>query len=183
MQFLFMRHGQTFANIAGLLSGAPCISPLTDAGREQIRLAAETLATSPPTLIAHSGAVRARQTAEIVQARLKLPAALIEEAGMLERHFGAWEGLPFDSVKTRFIAGEMGEGGESRDVFNARVKSALERLSTLQGTVLMVSHGMVWQALHDLHGQTEVPWIHNGDVYRVTLDGAQLASQAIHLKA
>lgn len=182
MQFLFMRHGQTEANIAGLLSGGSCTSPLTNAGREQIRLAAETLAASPPSLIAHSGAVRARQTAEILQARLKLPAAFIEEPGMLERHFGAWEGLPFDSVKIRFLAGEMGEGGETPEVFHARVKGALERFSALQGNVLVVSHGMVWHALHDLHGQSSVPWIGNGDVYRVTLSGTGLVSEAIHVK-
>lgn len=183
MQFLFMRHGQTVANISGLLSGGTCTSPLTDAGREQIRLAAETLAAFPPSLIAHSGALRARQTAEIVQERLKLPGGLIEEPGMLERHFGAWESLPFESVKTRFLAGEMGEGGESLELFHARVRGALERLALLQGNVLVISHGMVWQALHDLHGQSAVPWIGNGDVYRVTLSGAGLVSQTIHVKA
>jgi hypothetical protein len=44
--FFYLRHGQSEANLAGLMCGRNCDSPLTSLGREQAQLAAETASES-----------------------------------------------------------------------------------------------------------------------------------------
>lgn len=180
MTFLFMRHGETHANTQGILGGAPCTSDLTEKGRAQALAAAQTLKSRPPALLLVSPAPRTRQTAEIVRAHLGLPHdVVIEEPGILERHYGSWEGKPFLDFKEQFLKGETGEGGESLDIFRARIIAALDRLGNLRRTdVLAVSHGMVWQTLHDIHA-TPAPWIGNADVYHVTR--APFAATGVHV--
>jgi broad specificity phosphatase PhoE len=64
--FFYLRHGQSEANLAGLMCGRNCDSPLTRAGREQARLAlvqrirvalSHCAAVNQPTLIVSHGGV------------------------------------------------------------------------------------------------------------------------------
>ena len=185
MKFLFMRHGETLANTKGLLSGAECTSRLTHLGRKQVELAAHALFVNamPPDVVLLSPALRARQTAEIIKETLRLPDhVFMEEPGLLERHFGAWEGEAFEGLKVRLSAGETGEGGGSLAAFRKRVQGVADRLADMQGReVLAISHGMVWQALHDLHGKPDAPWIGNADVYGVTLDPPQISAEQVYI--
>lgn len=183
MKFLFMRHGETLANTKGLLSGALCTSRLTQLGRRQVERAAHALFVNatPPDVVLLSPALRARQTAEIIRNHLRLPEhVFMEEPGLLERHFGCWESTPFETVKEQLLSGEIGEGGESMADFKKRVAAVAERIADMQGReVLAISHGMVWQTLHELHN-AQTPWIGNADVYRVTLEPPAISSEHLY---
>lgn len=69
---LWMRHGESSWNAAGRMQYDAMHPELTEHGREQARLAAETLSGCSITALWASPAVRAQQTAEIVARRLKL---------------------------------------------------------------------------------------------------------------
>lgn len=187
MNFLFMRHGETTANKKGLCSGASCTSKLTDAGRQQILDAAHGLFVKGvrPDVILFSPTVRARQSAELLRDQLRLQEhVFMEEEGLKERDYGAWEGVPFLEVRDRLLSGAIGEGGEPLPAFHARLESLVQRLGDMQGhEVLVISHGYVWQGLHDIHLATEEPWINNAEIYRVTIDPPDLSTEPVFVRA
>jgi len=74
-EFLLVRHGETDWNAEGRLQGHTD-RPLSDYGRKQARRLADELAGSDIDAIYASDLARARETAEIVGARLHLPVVL-----------------------------------------------------------------------------------------------------------
>jgi len=87
---LLVRHGETDWNAEGRLQGHTD-RPLNDFGRRQAAALAERLAGDGIDAIYASDLSRARETAEILGARLGLPVLL--EPGLRERNWGSWEGL------------------------------------------------------------------------------------------
>jgi len=79
MQLYFLRHGR--AAEADTWHGTDFDRPLTDDGRERMLREARSIAQLVPGLdrIVTSPLVRARQTAEIVAAALKIPDRLVED--------------------------------------------------------------------------------------------------------
>lgn len=83
----WMRHGQSTWNAVDRLQGHESGPPLTDLGREQVRLASQQLAHRQIERLVASPAVRAQQSADIVGAALGLPVAtnqLLLEKGLDE---------------------------------------------------------------------------------------------------
>ncbi len=80
---LWVRHGQSTWNVIDRMQGHELSPPLTDLGREQAARTAELLADRDVVRILSSPAVRARQTADIIGARLGLE--VIEEPLLLEK--------------------------------------------------------------------------------------------------
>ncbi|MGZ8230321.1 MAG: histidine phosphatase family protein, partial [Burkholderiales bacterium] len=76
--FYFLRHGETETNAAGLVAGSLDVD-LTARGREQALAAAEALADEPITGVYTSPLKRARETAEPIAARLRLPLNVVED--------------------------------------------------------------------------------------------------------
>lgn len=106
-----------------------------------------------------------------------LPQATMDD--LRERHMGAWEGMPFEDIRPALLKGEIGSGGESIDSFHTRIFSALQSIiNSGYKLPLIISHGLVWQALHDLH-EMPAPWIENGDLFMVTIETSRLTSQKI----
>ena len=87
---LLVRHGETDWNAEGRLQGHTD-RPLNERGRRQARSLAEQLAEQGIAALYSSDLARARQTAEIVAARLGLPVVL--QADLREKNWGTWEGL------------------------------------------------------------------------------------------
>jgi broad specificity phosphatase PhoE len=73
--FLYLRHGQSEANLRGLMCGRHCDSRLTEVGREQARLAAEVLGRTSLVLR--------------VKAALNLCAEVTQPA-LIVSHGGVW---------------------------------------------------------------------------------------------
>jgi broad specificity phosphatase PhoE len=96
--FYFLRHGQTDWNAQGRFQGHSDI-PLNALGLSQADDAARLLAPCPIDLVVASPLVRARKTAEIVNAQLRKPLEI--DDGLKERNFGALEGLIITEVKAK----------------------------------------------------------------------------------
>lgn len=90
--FYFIRHGQTFANKAGLKQGT-INTPntyLTDLGKEQAQKLADQFDISNFDRLFVSPLVRTKQTAEILNQKAGLPAETDDR--LLEISYGDWDG-------------------------------------------------------------------------------------------
>ena len=98
--------------------------------------------------------MRASQTARVVADRLGL--AVVEDAGLREIDVGSWSGLTRAEVEQRFpqgyarwLGGEIGHDGETREELTERVVGAVERIAAEhpEGTILVVTHGGAIRAI------------------------------------
>jgi probable phosphoglycerate mutase len=155
MALWFARHGESTWNAAGRWQGQ-ADPPLSELGRAQAARLAERLAGAGVALLAASDLARARETAEIVGARLGLSPRL--DPALREHDVGAWSGLTHAEIErrwpedlARFLAGDLAlrpGGGESRLALRARVRSAVARLAEgAPGPFAVVSHLGVLLAL------------------------------------
>lgn len=85
-RLLWMRHGESTWNVAGREQGRTAHPPLTGRGRAQVSDAAERLVDQGVTVIVCSPLVRARQSADLVAARLGLD--VVEDPLLVERGVG-----------------------------------------------------------------------------------------------
>lgn len=136
-----VRHGETDWNRARRIQGRTDI-PLNDVGREQARVTGSLLTRRPITRVVASPLSRARETAQIIAGELGLAEPILEPA-VVERDYGAAEGLDFREIDTRFPPGTDVPGRESREEVVARVVPALLDLaSRFAGeSLVVVSHG------------------------------------------
>jgi len=133
-RLLLVRHGETDWNAEGRLQGHTD-RPLSDYGRRQAQALAEELADEPLDALYASDLARARETAEIVGARLGLPVVL--EPDLREKNWGTWEGLtPTERAEVEFV-------GESTEQHEERTLGALRRIAERHpgGRILVVTHG------------------------------------------
>lgn len=152
-RLLLARHGETDWNRAGRWQGH-ADPPLNDAGRRQAEMLAEQLADDGVAAIYASDLRRARQTADVVARRLGI--AVVATSALREIDVGSWSGLTRAEVEARFpegfarwLQGEIGHDGETREELTARVVPAVERIAAahLGSTVLVVTHGGVIRAV------------------------------------
>jgi broad specificity phosphatase PhoE len=149
--FLYLRHGQSEANLQGIMCGRRCDSPLTELGRQQARLAAEILKrTAVIGSICVSPQHRAQETAQIVNALLSVPVVTIEE--LAEWDVGSWDHQPYTTVREDFLSSANPPGGETRPELVQRVRVALGRCVDARPPALLVSHGGVWLAVQQVLG-------------------------------
>jgi probable phosphoglycerate mutase len=146
---VLVRHGETDWNRDGRIQGQTDV-PLNERGRDQARQLADTLAGSRFDAVYASNLARARETAEIVAARVGLPVIVDED--LRELDFGAWEGLTGDEIRARWpeaferwasVGLERYDGGESHEQLSTRVLAATRRLAAIHqgGEILLVAHG------------------------------------------
>lgn len=83
IRLFWMRHGESTWNVAGREQGRTAHPPLTERGRAQVAAAADDLARCGVTGIVCSPLVRARESAELVAARLGLD--VVEDPLLVER--------------------------------------------------------------------------------------------------
>ena len=152
-RLLLARHGETDWNRIGRWQGH-ADPPLNDEGRQQAAKLAEQLVGDGVAAVYSSDLRRARETATIVGDRLEL--SVIEDAGLREIDVGSWSGLTRDEVRERFpegfarwLGGEIGHDGETREQLTERVVETVERIAAAHDgeTVLVVTHGGAIRAL------------------------------------
>lgn len=152
-----VRHGETDWNKRGILQGWSDV-PINDRGRRQARELAAACADTWFTSVWTSPLVRARETADIVSAALRLPPPTCH-AGLRERHFGAIQGIPKDELAElnpvlleqilRRNPAASFVGGESMDEFADRVLAAFTDIGIRErnGCVLVITHGWVMDVI------------------------------------
>ena len=144
-RLLLARHGETDWNRTGRWQGQ-ADRPSTTLG--DAAALAEQLVSDGVAAIYSSDLRRASETARVVGDRLGLP--VVERPDLREIDVGSWSGLTRDEVRERFpdgfarwLDGEIGHDGETREQLTTRVVAAIERIAAEQagGTVLVVTHG------------------------------------------
>jgi glucosyl-3-phosphoglycerate phosphatase len=153
---LLVRHGETDWNRDGRWQGHSN-TRLNESGRRQAAELAEQLGGID--VLYSSDLDRARETAEIVAARLGLEVRF--DRRLRERSFGAWEGLTMADIESRFAEpyerwrageGHGAEDAEPFEIFGARVQEFLEDVLERHPdeTVLVVAHGGAIRVIHAL---------------------------------
>lgn len=146
-----IRHGETDWNVVRRLQGHTDI-PLNKKGVAQAKATALALKSADFHAIYCSDLQRATETARIIATHLRLQA--VNEPRLRERHFGAIQGLTWEEaeqrfphhyapLRTRVPDASPPEGGESLQVFSARITAILEELANRHRgeTLLVVCHG------------------------------------------
>jgi probable phosphoglycerate mutase len=156
-RILALRHGETAWNVDTRIQGQLDI-PLNAAGRQQAELLAQALADEAIDAIYSSDLCRAQATAAALSRRTGL--ALHLDAGLRERHFGAFQGRtvaeierdePEQSLRWRSREPEFTPaGGESLLDFYARSVSHATAIAAAHPgrTIALVAHGGVLDCLY-----------------------------------
>jgi broad specificity phosphatase PhoE len=147
------RHGQTAYNLEGRFQGHLPV-PLDATGRSQAAELAERAAAHDFRVMWCSPLLRARETADIVGARIGLEPR--EDARLMETDAGAWTNRSFADVRAEaqelFDAFASADptfafpGGESFSEQDERVDAALREIEAGELPALVVCHGMVIRA-------------------------------------
>lgn len=147
------RHGQTAYNREGRFQGQQAV-PLDDTGRAQAAALAERAAGYDFRALWCSPLLRARETADVVAARIGLEPK--GDARLMETDAGDWTNRSFADViaeaPTHFAAFAAAEasfafpGGESFAEQEIRVAAALDDIEAGELPALVVCHGMVIRA-------------------------------------
>jgi len=155
---LLVRHGETDWNAAGRLQGHTD-RPLNDYGRQQARELADRLAGDDIEAVYASDLARARETAEILGARLGLEVVI--DPDLREKNWGNWEGLTSDERAA--IAFE----GESTEAHRERVLRAVDRIVEAHpdGRVVVVTHGGSLRRIQAAVSGIALPVIDNCSVW------------------
>jgi probable phosphoglycerate mutase len=152
MTILLVRHGETDGNAARILQRAEV--PLNERGIHQAEQLARRLSTHNFVRILCSDLLRARMTAAPIAAR---SGVAIEESPLLqERNFGDLRGIPYAALpEDPFGPGVAPPNGEDWPTFHARVAAAfafiVNRRRSVNGTLVVVTHGLVCRALVERH--------------------------------
>ena len=154
-RLVLLRHGQSHGNVERRLDTRPPGTALTSLGREQARAFALG-GSARPVLLAHSVAVRAAETTEVIAAELELSPLRLDgihevQVGELENRSDDEAVAEFNAIYDRWHRGELQvplPGGESGEDVLDRYLPVLTELrmrylddAAWDGDIVVVSHG------------------------------------------
>jgi 2,3-bisphosphoglycerate-dependent phosphoglycerate mutase len=164
---LFMRHGATALNAAGLRCGGDIDLPMTESGHRQSLQAAQRLAEMRPRVgvIVVSALQRTRQTADIV-GRVLHGVEIVVEPAFNERRLGEWNRRPIAETQAELAAGVTPPGGESNAEFTQRIRAAVlsSLLPRLARRPLLVASKGVARVLGELSSHGSPAPLGNTDI-------------------
>lgn len=149
MRLTLVRHGQTQANLAGVLQGQKD-GVLTQLGAQQARMIGEFLKDRHFDIIYISDLKRTKDTAaQIIKHHPK--ADVIYDQRIREVNVGNLEGKPWGSLGDAALQAKVDkmdfkpEGGESTNEFQSRIERFLEDITEkhVGKSVLLITHGGV----------------------------------------
>jgi probable phosphoglycerate mutase len=172
---LFVRHGATELNLAGLRCGGDIDAPLVADGRRQARESAARLLAmgAAPTLIVTAPLLRTHESARLIGQAFP-HAAIVLHAGFAERRLGAWNGLPIADTQHDLEDGVTPPGGESSAEFTRRIADALrEAMPSLRAGALLVGSRGVARVMAELLALPRRLLLDNGEIARFDLHALQ----------
>ncbi|MGV3466340.1 MAG: histidine phosphatase family protein [Heyndrickxia sp.] len=136
-----VRHGETNWNVLVKLQGTTDI-PLNNRGKLQADECGTILNELQWDVIITSPLRRAKQTADIINNRVKVP--IIEMAELKERNFGDAEGMTLKERRKRFPDKKY-PNQEDKSSFHKRLKAGIQKINQKypNGRVILVTHGAV----------------------------------------
>lgn len=150
MSIYLARHGQTAYNLERRFQGQMQV-PLDQTGVAQAHDLAQRASAIDFAALWSSPLLRARETAEIVAARIGLP--IREDARLMETDAGDWTDRSFAEIQAQtpalfdgFAKGDPGfafPGGESFAAQGERVGAAIAEIERDDLPALVVCHGVV----------------------------------------
>lgn len=180
-RLLFVRHGATAPNLAGLRCGGDLDPPLEDIGRCQAQALAQALAAqaAPIDLLLCSDLRRTVETADILRHALGGPAVRVVP-GFRERLLGRWNLQPIATTEAGLAAGETPPGGESNAAFTDRIRRALDGVAPAlrHGRVLLVGSKGVGRVLRSLAGLPLRSPLANAELMELQFPGLELSEPA-----
>lgn len=176
---IFVRHGHTAMTEAGKLYSDPA-TLLSPKGVEQAKAAAQLALLEKPDLLLCSRAARARASADLISAAIKISVEEID--GFEEQNIGAWEGRSYldlkknepelykqwslDPIRNR------APGGESIEDLIKRVEASLTKLLLERRgrRIMLVTHAGVIRSAITLALQMPID-----NFYRVSVPTGSLS--------
>jgi broad specificity phosphatase PhoE len=138
VEVVLVRHGETEWSRTGRHTGRSD-PPLTDEGERQARAVGEALRGRSFALVLSSPLIRARETATLAGFEPKL------RDDVAEWDYGEYDGLTTPEIREQVpdwtIWRYGGLGGESVEQLSARADRVVAELLTVDGDVLVFSHG------------------------------------------
>jgi len=183
--YVILRHGQSAANVAGIIvsnpqSGRSGDYTLTGEGEEQVRQsvsqAKEAGLLDAHTLIVTSPFSRCVRTAEIAKEILGTGSNILVDDRLRERWFGEWEETPQSNYEKVWSEDKKNPNHTTAGVESTREiqERALDIIRDLESryndrTILLVSHGDVLQILQT-GLQEQSPALHRDIPYLKTAE-------------
>ena len=156
--YYVMRHGQSLANVEGLIVSQPENGlkryGLSETGRQQVKAGIANSALGTSTRIFASDFKRTRETAELVHSLLACEHSFELDSRLRERNFGELELGPDDAYNEAWAYDQLDSATESRGV--ETVSSVLQRSTAViidleqrftNQQCLLVAHGDILQIL------------------------------------
>jgi broad specificity phosphatase PhoE len=173
----FVRHAESEANVAQVVSGAEHDSPLTKNGHEQAKRAGQDLKYKGVQLIVCSPMARTVDTATIIAKEIGYdPKAIIKCELFIERYFGELSGKSREEYAKAKQSQSWPPSVESSEQLHKRISEALKWLKSLkEKRIVVLSHGatgrmvrVINQELHHSDMDT-VDKFANTEIYEFTL--------------
>lgn len=155
MKLVLVRHGESTANLAGLLSSLPSDEVrLTDRGRSQVEVAASRIRRGRVDCVYVSPLLRTLETADILLRDWpKTPKKKID-ARISEINYGKYSGKPnnsqLDAIRKSQLAGDyltrFGDSGENKlEILSRLYDFLIEVIAAHSGSarIVVVSHGSI----------------------------------------
>ena len=162
-RFYLLRHGQSVANVLGLIASGPAIAGeaygLTAEGREQVRRAVTAATESGilirPCRVVSSPLLRSRESADGAAEALGLDGGYVVDDRLTERRFGALEGTSDTNYERVWALDRENPDHEEWAVesvrsLHARACSLVRELAAEEcpDAVVLCTHGDVVSTLH-----------------------------------
>jgi probable phosphoglycerate mutase len=159
LQFYFVRHGESEANLRSVFANRGSEHPLTAKGREQALSLAIELADLKIAKLYSSPLRRAIQTTEILSGALSAPYEIIDalreyDCGVLE---GTGDRAGWETYRRVLNSWERGEwderiqGGESYNDLRARfipfMEDLIAQFGQQSGAIILVAHGGLYRCM------------------------------------
>ncbi|WP_273127517.1 histidine phosphatase family protein [Bacillus weihaiensis] len=191
------RHGETEWNKENRLQGSKD-SPLTNKGKSNAVLLGEKLKNIELHAIYTSTSERAVQTAKLIRLERQMPITMTPDLG--EIHFGAWEGMNKEEIKSLDSTSEYVKfwsephtynhephQGESLAEFKKRIITVFCKIieSNPTGHILIVTHAVVIRAImsYTMNIPTERMWdppfIHGTSLSTFKWDGKMFHIESV----
>ncbi len=185
-RILLVRHGQSTWNADGRWQGR-ADPPLSELGRRQAEVAAETIATMDIGAIWASPLVRAHETATVMGKRLDLSVQF--DPRLQERDAGEWTGKTRTEIEAGWPgfldSGRRPTGFETNDVLHERALAAVHDIAAIaHQPVVIVSHGGLIRVVEQALGSEphSVPNLGGLDICRVP-NGLELTGRTVLIDA